>query len=114
MRRDFTRRLIRQVEVRTPDGAGGYTNIWEERGALWADVDVRSGSLRVTELGEVPRLRVKITTHALPQDHEGRPVSGDRLRDGARLYEVEAVHEEDRRGRYLVCFANEVTERGSP
>jgi len=110
MRAKFSRRLIRQVRVRVPDGAGGYGAAWQERGALWGDVDGRSGGRRVTEPGSETRLKARITIHALPQNHPDRPRPGDRLRDGARRYAVEAVHESDETGRYLVCFASEVTE----
>ncbi|UWQ21006.1 head-tail adaptor protein [Jannaschia sp. W003] len=106
----LTRRLDRLVPVRTGDGAGGYAEGWESRGTLWAEVDARSGGVRVTETGAVPRLRVRITCHALPQGHPGRPAPGDRLRDGARLFAVEAVHEDDPSGRFLVCFAREWIE----
>ncbi|KIT17289.1 head-tail adaptor protein [Jannaschia aquimarina] len=114
MRRTFTRHLNRLVPERVSDGAGGFERIWTERGSLWGDVQARTGTLRVTELGEEPRLKVKITAHALPQDHEGRPWQGDRLVDGLRAYEVEAVHEDDRRGRWLTIYAREVTEGSRP
>jgi hypothetical protein len=79
-----------------------------EVGGLWAEVRMRSGALRATEFGDTPRLTLRITTHALPEGHEGRPVPGDRLRDGGRLYEVEAAHESDGRGRMLTVLAAEV------
>ena len=80
---------------------------------LWCDVRARSGGMRVTELGEEPRLRFKILTRALPAGHADRPQAGDRLRDGARLYEIGAVHEADVRDRFLTLFSREVTERGA-
>ena len=114
MRRHFTRRLVRMVARRTSDGAGGFDRDWVPSGAIWADVKVRSGGQRTTELGEEPRLRLRIVTHAVPVGHAARPGAGDRLLDGSRLYEVEAVHEADAERRYLTCFANEVTERRAP
>ncbi|WP_308916794.1 head-tail adaptor protein [Jannaschia sp. LMIT008] len=111
MRRTLTRRLVRLVPDHVGDGAGGLSRTWVEVGALWGDVQARSGSLRVTELGADPRLKVRIVIHGVPDDHPSRPRQGDRLRDGGRLFEVEAVHAIDHRGRYLGCFAHEVSER---
>lgn len=113
MRRAFTRRLTRLVQVRVADGAGGYTSTWEARGGIWADVKAGSGSARVTELGEEPRLRVRILTPAVPQGHDARVEPGNRLQEGTRLFEVEAVHEADQTGRVLVLFSREITEGGA-
>lgn len=114
MGRAYSRRLVRLVQIRQPDGAGGYGSSWIEAGALWADVVARTGGLRVTELGDEPRLRLKITTPGVPQGHASRPAPGDRLRDGTRLYEIEAVHEADPLGRALTLFASEITEGNAP
>ena len=71
-----------------------------------------SGGLTVTELGEDPRLRLRIAIHALPEGHVDRPVQGDRFREGRRLYDVDAVHEADPAGRYLTCHARAVPTEG--
>ena len=102
----FTRRLVLSRADESADGAGGTTRDWRERGALWAEVRMRSGGLAVTEFGRSPRLQVRITTHELPEGHEMRPGPGDRLRDGLRTFEVQAVHCGDRR--FLVVLASEV------
>ena len=36
-----------------------------------------------------------------------RPVPGQRLRDGARIFAIRAVAERDGDGRYLTCFTQE-------
>lgn len=106
MPRVFTRRLVLSVAEEASDGAGGTTRAWSERGALWAEVRMRSGALAATEFGRTPRLQVRITTHELPEEHAMRPGLGDRLRDGGRTFEVQAVHSGERR--FLVVLANEV------
>lgn len=106
MAKVFTRRLILSGFDETPDGAGGTTRAWHERGALWAEVRMRSGALAATEFGRTPRLQVRITTHDLPEGHAMRPGLGDRLRDGARTFEVQAVHSGERR--FLVMLCSEV------
>ena len=50
----YTRRLTLEVPVRTPDGGGGQVRGWEERGAIWADVRMRSGGLKHSEFGRTP------------------------------------------------------------
>lgn len=110
----LTRRMRRLVPVRVPDGAGGRTRSWEAGGAFWASVSPGGGGARVTELGTEPRLRLRIVTQALPEGHPTRPVPGDRLAEGARLYAVDAVDPADGEGRWLTLFAREITERGTP
>lgn len=108
MPRVFTRRLVLSSVVRAPDGGGGFLEEWVEKGAFWGEVRMRSGSLRATEFGETPRLRVKIQAHGLPEGHPMRPVPGERIADGGRRFEVEAVHDGDRR--ILVILARELAE----
>lgn len=109
MSRVHGRRLALLAPERSGDGAGGILTEWRERGALWASVRMRSGGSRATEFGRAPRLGLRITTHLLPQGHPMRPVPGHRLRDGGRLYAVEAVHESGGRGGGLAILATEVT-----
>ena len=108
MRRSFRRMLRHLVPDHLHDGAGGYREVWREAGILWADLRASSGRADVTDIGRDPALRVRITMHALPDDHPDRPAQGDRLRDGGRLFEVDAVAEADADRRYLVCWAHEV------
>ncbi|CTQ50909.1 phage head closure protein [Jannaschia donghaensis] len=93
----FRRRLTLQAPVRVSDGAGGQTLSWEDRGGLWAEVRMRSGSLRHGAFGRTPRLQVRLTTHSVPQGHPMRAEPGQRLRDGGQVYEIEAVHDADDR-----------------
>ncbi|SFI38596.1 head-tail adaptor protein [Jannaschia pohangensis] len=97
MTRVNSRRLRLMGPVRTADGGGGFTETWVERGALWGEVLMRSGALPNSDFGQLPRLQVRINTVAMPEGHAMRPKVGDRLLDGSRSYEVEAVHEADRR-----------------
>lgn len=106
MAKVFTRRLILSSLHRMPDGAGGTVDTWEEHGALWAEVRMRSGSLRYTEFGRTPRLQVRVTTYDLPDGHVMRPAVGDRLRDIGRTFEVQAVHSDDRR--FVAILASEI------
>ncbi len=106
MRPRFTRHLVLQVQEQAADGAGGFVRDWVPRGGLWGEVRMRSGALRHTEFGRTPRLQLRITTHDMAEAHPMRPVPGDRLVDGARVFEVEAVHDGDRQ--VLVILAAEL------
>ena len=107
----MTPRLNRSVAlerlVRQADDAGGYTEAWETLGTLFAEIVPRTG--RATETGgaDVFRMGLKITVRAMPFGSEGRPSPGQRFREGARAYVIEAVAERDPDGRYLICFAKE-------
>ena len=102
----LTRRLVHELPVFVPDGAGGRTRGWEARGAHWAELRMRSGRLAEREFGREPVLALRIVIHAVPEAHGARPWPGHRLTDGARRYVVEAVHEA-RDPRYLTVLARE-------
>ncbi|TFL18596.1 head-tail adaptor protein [Jannaschia formosa] len=111
MARHLPRRLVHEVPLRVEDGAGGWVQSWEARGAHWCEVRMRSGDLKATEFGRTPRLGVRILTHAVPQDHVARPWPGHRLTDGLRRYIVDAVQESDAGGRFMtILAAEEVTQ----
>lgn len=103
----LTRALVLEAPVRVPDGAGGFAAGWEPRGTLWAEVVPASGG-RVAAEGLAPqRLRHRITVRAAPSGAASRPVAGQRLREGARIFAITGVTERDAEGRYLLCFAEE-------
>lgn len=115
MMKVFTRRLVLQVSTEVPDGGGGFTRIWEDRTAIWGEVRMRSGKLSATEFGERPSLKVRIQTHFLPQGHASRPLPGQRLRDGGRVFVVEAVHDTEGRHALLTILATEIApEEATP
>ena len=49
----------------------------------------------------------RTSRRAAPVGSPQRPKPAQRFREGARLYAIRAVAEQDSRGRYLVCFADE-------
>ncbi|SEO50632.1 head-tail adaptor [Salinihabitans flavidus] len=103
----LNRKLLLESAARVPDGAGGFSESWAARGTLWAEVTARSGRQR--ESGEAPVMRVpyRIVVRGAPHSGPQRPRPGDRFRDGARIYVIEAVAERDPEGRFLTCFAKE-------
>lgn len=104
----LTRQVVLEAVERVPDGAGGFTRGWTERGQLWAEIltgrgaEIGSGERRLSEVSH------RITVRAAPNGAPSRPVAGQRFRDRAgRIFLIEAVGERDAAGRYLICFAKE-------
>lgn len=103
----LNRQLLLERPARVPDGAGGFTQAWQAIGALWAEVDMRQGRERGGEAVPLTATACRITVRAARPGTPMRPVAGQRFREGARIFRIEAVAERDARGRYLTCFARE-------
>lgn len=103
----LTQPLLLEGPVRAPDGAGGFSEQWQELGTLWADVAPRTGRERGGEAVSLSATGFRITVRAAPQGAPSRPRAGQRFRDGVRLFRIEAVTERDAQARFLTCFATE-------
>jgi SPP1 family predicted phage head-tail adaptor len=103
----LSRRLVLEARASVPDGAGGYVVAWERVGTLWAEVEARSG--REVFVGGQPRARTgyRILVRAAPVGAASRPRAEQRLREGARVFDILAVAEHDPGGRYLEITAEE-------
>jgi len=104
----LTRALVLESAVRTGDGAGGFAEVWQALGTVWAEVLPGAGREGAVLGAAVPVQALRITVRGVPQGHLMRPEAGMRFRDGARLFRLLAVTEADAGGRYLVCAAEEV------
>jgi SPP1 family predicted phage head-tail adaptor len=104
---NLSRALVLEACEQAPDGAGGFTTLWQPLGTLWAEV--RPGSGREVAGVEVTlsTVAMRITVRAAPQDAVARPRAGQRFREGDRLFAILAVVEADAAGRYLTCHARE-------
>ncbi len=103
----LTRSLVLEARERTPDGAGGFAESWVKVGTLWASVTARVA--REDFLGAVtrPRVRYRIVVRGAPVGAARRPRPDQRLRDGARIFDILTVTEADPAGRYLDILAEE-------
>lgn len=105
----LSRPLVLEARSQVSDGAGGYTDAWTALGTLWAEVAPRSGrEARGTGL-PVSRVLYRVTLRAARPGAPDRPRAGQRFRDGDRLFDILAVAEADRHGRYLACTCSEET-----
>ncbi|WP_206076994.1 head-tail adaptor protein [Palleronia sediminis] len=105
----LSRRLVLEMRVRVPDGAGGFAEDWAGLGILWAAM--RPGSARRVGADEMSLSRVgwRITVRGAPVGSPARPVAGQRFREGGRVFAIRAVREADAAGEHLTCFAEEET-----
>lgn len=103
----LNRQLVLEVASQDADGAGGFVETWQVRGTLWASVTAGTGRARDASGIPVGAVPLKIVVRAAPQGAASRPKAGDRLREGDRVFLIQAVAERDATGRYLTCFADE-------
>lgn len=103
----LNRALVLEGVVRTSDGAGGFTEVWTGLGSLWAEVVPGSGSDTLGEERMLSAVPYRVTVRGAVVGASSRPRAGQRFREGARLFLIQAVTERDPDGRYLTCFARE-------
>ncbi len=106
-RPNLTRKLKLETAYRTRDSAGGYETTWSVLGELWAEIKAGTGNEAELAGLSISTVPYKITVRAAPFGAPSRPVAGQRLRDGERVFRVLAVTEADAEARYLTCFARE-------
>lgn len=104
---NLNRRLVLERPVVLPDGLGGFAEIWVVSGVVWAEVAPGAGREGAGEEINLAATSYRVTVRGAPVGSSARPVPGNRLRDGTRLFSVLAVSERDPQGRHLVCFARE-------
>ena len=103
----LNRPLLLDERVRTPDGAGGFTETWTPLGTLWAELKAGTGREKSADLATLSRAPYRITVRAAPQDAPSRPKAGQRFLDGGRVFAILAVVDAGTDGRFLACNAVE-------
>lgn len=103
----LNRALELQSEQRVADGAGGYTRSWTTLGLLWAEIVAGAGRDPAGEELILSSVPYRITVRAAPVGASTRPRPEQRLKEGTRIFTIQAVTERDPAGRYLVCFCRE-------
>ncbi|AHD09315.1 head-tail adaptor protein [Phaeobacter gallaeciensis] len=94
---------------RTSDGAGGFLEAWQLLGHHWCEMRALTGRSTDQSGTSLSLQRYRITLRAHPTGSPARPRPDQRLRDGARIFRIDAVAEGDPDGRFLTCFATEET-----
>ncbi len=103
----LNRALMLETRERVPDGGGGFADTWVALGTLWAEITARGGREGQEAVVPVSSVTLRIVVRGAPVGSSKRPMAGQRFREGARIYVIEAVSEKDPDGRYVQCFANE-------
>jgi len=103
----LNRLLVLESPQRLPDGAGGYTEVWQALGEVWAEVRAGTGGEGAGEALALSTLAVRITVRGAPEGTASRPRPGQRFREGNRRYRILAVAETGRSDLYLTCHARE-------
>ncbi|WBU65339.1 head-tail adaptor protein [Paracoccus aerodenitrificans] len=99
--------LVLETGERVGDGMGGSRIVWRAVGVVYARMKRRSGRLRGAQAGAETLLLWTITLRGFPEGDPRRPVAGQRLRMGARIFRIDAVAEADPAGRFLDIVAKE-------
>ena len=103
----LSRRLVLESAESVPDGSGGFAVTWVANGTLWADVRARTGREDFVGAAGRPRTGYRIVVRGAPVGAPSRPRTDQRLREGARVFDILTVTEHDAAGRYLEILAEE-------
>ena len=103
----LNRRLVLEEAARVADGAGGFTEAWLEIGQLWAALKPGTGREKIGGTLALSAVPYEVVTRAAPFGSAARPRPDQRFRDGARLFRILAVADEDAERRYLTCHCVE-------
>lgn len=103
----MNRHFVLEVAVPAPDGAGGEVSVWTALGTIWGELRTRSGRETNGEAGSLSTASYRITIRAAPVGQSKRPVAGQRLLLGTRVFHIHAVTETDVDVRFLTCLAEE-------
>lgn len=101
------RKLVLEERQQVADGAGGFTGDWVALGVHWGEVMPRQGRLERGEGGARSRVPYVVRMRAVAPDLPSRPRSGQRFRDGARVFLIRAVGDARGGGPYLECLTDE-------
>lgn len=103
----LNRQMVLETPQRVADGAGGFAQSWQALGTVWVSLSARSGREAGGPAGALSQVRHRVVMRAAPMGHEMRPVAGQRLRMGSRIFAVEAVSDEPDQPLYLRCDVTE-------
>lgn len=88
----------------TPDGAGGGTPQWTTLAMLWVNVAPQRAVATYPADGQR-----QMVTHVITLRYRTGITNAMRFRIGARLFDINAVHDPDERRIRLACACEEVT-----
>lgn len=96
-------RMTLEAPVLTPDGAGGVQASWTTSASFWASLEWVAGEER--DRAGRPE---QAATHRVTLRWRTGLDAGQRLRLGARIFDIRALGDPDGDHRHLVCLVQEV------
>jgi SPP1 family predicted phage head-tail adaptor len=95
-------RILIETPVEVADGAGGVRRTWQASAPVWAAV-------QPLKAADAPPLALpgQTVTHRVTLRWRAGLTTAARLRLGARVFALRAVHDPEERRRVLVCLAEE-------
>lgn len=103
----LTTRLTLEARVRSPDGAGGYNDIWSPLGTLWGAFQRPRGAAMAGAEVALARSRYRVIVRAAPVGSDARPEASQRFVADGRVYDIIAVLDHDAGKRFLACDVEE-------
>ena len=97
------RRMTLEAPVRTGDDAGSAVVSWSSMGDVWGAITPRTGR----EIVDADGLSARVN-HELEIRWRNDITAAMRFRDGATVYVVHAVKDDDTRRRRLICLVEEI------
>ncbi|MEM9708443.1 MAG: head-tail adaptor protein [Pseudomonadota bacterium] len=107
----LNRKFTLEAPEQTPDGLGGFLPGWIVLGSLWGELRGISGRDRDDRAAALSEARFRVTVRAAPAGASERPIPGQRLVSGTRIFPVLAVYDADPSGRWLTCYVREEAVR---
>lgn len=102
----LNRLMTLEAPTLSPDGGGGVVAEWRALGSHWAALSPRSGGERGEAGLTTSRVSHRATLRWTPEGDPARPRPEQRLREGARVFDILAVAE-DRERRFVTCWLEE-------
>lgn len=107
----LNRRFQLEAAETQPDGHGGFDQTWTVLGTLWGELRGMTGRDRERDAAAMSLADFRVTVRAAAPGAAERPVAGQRLREGPRVFHILSVVDRDVSGRWLTCFCREEVVR---
>lgn len=106
-RPSLTTKMTLQTAVRSPDGAGGYSELWSDLGVLWGALERPRGAHVAGQEIPIARHRYRIIVRSAPEGAPSRPEVAQRFVFDGRAFHILGVTHEDSGRRFLACDVEE-------
>ncbi|MEL7345411.1 MAG: head-tail adaptor protein [Pseudomonadota bacterium] len=103
----LTTKITLQARVRSPDGSGGFSEIWTDLGILWGALERSRGSKVTGQEIPLSRARYRVIVRAAPVGAASRPEVAQRFAIDGQIFNILSVLHHDQGQRFLACEVEE-------